>query len=107
MGVTGNYFSGGCRKKEKPARQGNRCAGHVYSPTRKVRKTKSSFSRSVVSDHVCKKGGMSALGQKQTFSDHLPNVRFGSKADVIQGVAECTLIAKSGHRDDGEKPRIV
>ncbi len=50
------------QKKEKPARYGNRCASRVYSPTRKARKTKSSFSRSVVSDHVCEKGRMSALG---------------------------------------------
>ena len=26
---------------------------------------------------------------------------FGGKADVIQGVAECPLIAKSGHWDEG------
>ena len=50
------------QKKRKPARQGNRCTSRVYSPTRKVRKTKSDFSRSVVSDHVCEKGRMSALG---------------------------------------------
>ncbi len=33
---------------------------HTITPTRKARKTKSSFSRSVVSDHVCEKGRMSA-----------------------------------------------
>ena len=40
---------------------------------------------------------MSALGQKQTYSDPFLDVRFRGKADVIQGVAECPLLTQSGH----------
>ena len=73
---------------------------------------------------------MSALGQKQTFSDHLPDVRFrgqsrhqksafrdrsnfspamsafGGKADVNHCVGECPLIAKSGHPAARPKSKI-
>ena len=31
---------------------------------------------------------------------------FGGKADIIQGVGECPLIAISGHSGDGKKPGV-
>ena len=31
---------------------------------------------------------------------------FGGKADIFQGVAECPLLAKSGHPGDGKKSEI-
>ena len=32
---------------------------------------------------------------------------FGGKADVIQGVAECPLIAITGPKDEGKKSEIL
>ncbi len=50
-----------------------------------------SLSRSVVNDHICEKGGMSALGHLRTSRAARLNVCFGSKADIPRPSHLCPL----------------